>query len=221
MNSNNGMIKAVIFDMDGLLIDSEPIWHEAARKTMAKINFEISEELKLQTTGLACNLFLEYCHKIQPWNTPTFAELEEDILEYAHKHILETVLPMPGALDIITTMHAKGYRLAVASASHMSLIEGVMRRLEILNYFETWHSGVLEKFTKPHPAVYLSTAAKLNLNPSECLAFEDSFAGLQSAHGAGMVTVSVPAQEVYQDPKFDIADFKIPDLNSFDYRILD
>ncbi len=215
------MIKAIIFDMDGLLIDSEPIWNEAARKTMAKINFELTEELKLQTTGLACHLFLAYCHKIQPWNTPTFDELEEEILEYAHKHILETVMPMSGALDIIKNMHAKGYQLAVASASHMSLIEGVLRRLEIEDFFETWHSGVLEKFTKPHPAVYLATAAKLNLNPAECLAFEDSFVGLQAAHRAGMVTVSVPAQEVYDDPKFNIADFKIPDLDSFDYRILD
>ncbi len=213
-------IKAVIFDMDGLLIDSEPIWAEAARKTMAKINFEITNELKLQTTGLACKLFLEYCHQIQPWNTPTFEELEEEILEYAHKHILDRVEPMPGALELIKKLHGSGLRLAVASASHMYLIEGVLKKLSIFDYFETWHSGALEKYTKPHPAVYLSTAAKLNLKPAECLAFEDSFAGLQSAHGAGMVTVSVPAKEVFNEVKFDLAHYKIPSLNDFDYSIL-
>ena len=74
------MIKAAIFDMDGLLIDSEPIWTDAAREVMQKVNFKISDALKQQTTGLSIKLFLDYCHKIQPWNTPSFDELESAIL---------------------------------------------------------------------------------------------------------------------------------------------
>jgi beta-phosphoglucomutase-like phosphatase (HAD superfamily) len=66
------MIKAAIFDMDGLLIDSEPMWTEAAREVMQKVNFEITDALKLQTTGLSIKLFLDFCHQIQPWNTPNF-----------------------------------------------------------------------------------------------------------------------------------------------------
>ncbi|TLV00986.1 hexitol phosphatase HxpB [Dyadobacter luticola] len=209
------MIKAAIFDMDGLLIDSEPIWHEAAREVMQKVNFEITDALKLQTTGLSIKLFLDFCHKIQPWNTPSFAELEKEILEIAHANILAHAVAMPGAIEIVKDLKARGLKLAVASASHMELIEGVLKRLDIIQYFDTWHSGELEKFTKPHPAVYLTTAQKLGVLPEECIAFEDSHAGLRSAHAAGMITISVPAMEVFNDPKFDLAHYKINSLEKY------
>ncbi len=209
------MIKAAIFDMDGLLIDSEPIWTDAATEVMQKVNFEITHALKLQTTGLSIKLFLEYCYKIQPWHTPTFKELEQEILAYAHKNILANAVAMPGAVELVKKLKESGLKVAVASASHMSLIEGVLRRMEIIDYFDTWHSGELEEFTKPHPAVYLTTAAKLGVRPEECIAFEDSYAGLRSAHAAGMVTISVPTMEVFEDPKFDLAHYKISSLEKY------
>ena len=209
------MIKAAIFDMDGLLIDSEPYWTEAARVVMQKVNFELTNALKLQTTGLSIKLFLEYCHKIQPWYTPTFEELEREILEQAHRTILEKANAMPGAVELVKSLKEMGLKLAVASASHMDLIEGVLKRLNLTEYFDTWHSGELEEFTKPHPAVYLSTARKLGVKPEECIAFEDSFAGLRSAHAAGMITISVPDMEVFEDPKFDLAHYKISSLDKY------
>jgi HAD superfamily hydrolase (TIGR01509 family) len=209
------MIKAAIFDMDGLLIDSEPIWTEAAREVMQKVNFELTNALKLQTTGLSIKLFLEYCYKVQPWNTPTFEELEIEILEIAHKNILLHAEAMPGAIDLVKKLSDAGLKLAVASASHMDLIEGVLAKLGLIEYFEIWHSGELEEFTKPHPAVYLSTAKKLGVAPEECLAFEDSFTGLRAAHAAGMVTISVPAMEVFDDSKFDLAHYKISSLENY------
>jgi HAD superfamily hydrolase (TIGR01509 family) len=210
------MIKAAIFDMDGLLIDSESIWTDAAREVMQKIHFDLTHALRLQTTGLSTKLFLEYCYQVQPWNTPTLMELEEDITNLAHKRILSEALPMPGAIDLVKKLHSKGFKLAVASASHMELIEGVLKKMEVIDCFDTWHSGQLEEFTKPHPAVYLSAAKKLNVLPEACLAFEDSFAGLRSAHAAGMVTISVPSAETYDHPQFDLADFKINSLADFD-----
>ena len=210
------MIKAAIFDMDGLLIDSEAIWTDAAREVMQKIHFDLTHALRLQTTGLSTKLFLEFCYQVQPWNTPSLEELEADITKLAHKRILSEALPMPGAIHLVKTLHSQGLKLAVASASHMYLIEGVLKKMELLAYFDTWHSGQLEEFTKPHPAVYLATAKKLNVLPQECLAFEDSFAGLRSAHAAGMVTISVPSVETFDHPQFDLADFKINSLEQFD-----
>lgn len=209
------MIKAAIFDMDGLLIDSEPIWTQAAREVMRKVNFELTDALKQQTTGLSVKLFLDFCHQMQPWNTPSFEELESEILQLAHKNILAHAVAMPGAIEIIKDLKAKGLKLAVASASHMDLIEGVLKRLEIIDYFDVWHSGELEEFTKPHPAVYLTTAAKLGVLPEECIAFEDSHAGLRAAHAAGMITISVPAMEVYEHTKFNLAHYKIPSLEKY------
>ncbi|WP_033402591.1 hexitol phosphatase HxpB [Dyadobacter beijingensis] len=209
------MIKAAIFDMDGLLIDSEPMWTEAARSVMQKVNFELTEALRLQTTGLSIKLFLDFCHQVQPWNTPSFEELETEILVKAHHAILANAEAMPGAIALVQELKKQGLKLAVASASHMELIEGVLKRLEIIDYFDTWHSGELEKYTKPHPAVYLTTAQKLGVLPKECIAFEDSHAGLRAAHAAGMITISVPAAEVFEDKKFDMAHYKIPSLEKY------
>ncbi|WP_342086921.1 hexitol phosphatase HxpB [Dyadobacter sp. OTU695] len=209
------MIKAAIFDMDGLLIDSEPMWTEAARSVMQKVNFEITDALRLQSTGLSIKLFLDFCHQIQPWNTPTFEELEMEILEKAHHDILASAEAMPGAIALVKELKKEGLKLAVASASHMELIEGVLKRLEIIDYFDTWHSGELEEHTKPHPAVYLTTARKLGVLPEECIAFEDSHAGLRAAHAAGMITISVPAAEVFEDKKFNMAHYKIPSLEKY------
>ena len=204
--------------MDGLLIDSEPIWAEAAREVMRKVNFDVTDAIKRESTGLSTQLFLEYCYKIQPWDAIHSTEdLEIAILDYAHEHIPLRVTLMPGVIEVLETLKKEGLLLAVASASHMELIENVLRKLEILHYFDTWHSGVLEEFTKPHPAVYLATAAKIGVKPQECIAFEDSFAGLMSAHSAGMLTVSVPAPDVFDNPKFDIAHIKIPSLENFKF----
>lgn len=204
--------------MDGLLIDSEFIWAEAAREVMRKVNFDVTDEIKRESTGLSTQLFLEYCYKLQPWDATHSAEdLEIAILDYAHEHIPMRVELMPGVVEVLETLKKEGLLLAVASASHMELIENVLRKLEILHYFDTWHSGVLEEFTKPHPAVYLATAAKLGVKPQECIAFEDSYAGLMSAHSAGMLTVSVPASDVFDNPKFDIAHIKIPSLEKFKF----
>jgi mannitol-1-/sugar-/sorbitol-6-/2-deoxyglucose-6-phosphatase len=209
------MIKAAIFDMDGLLIDSEPFWNEAARQVMQKVNFEITNALIHQTTGLSIKLFLDFCHRLQPWNAPSHQELEYEILTLAHSTILANANAMPGAVDLVMRLKNKGLKLAVASASHMELIEGVLDRIGLKDTFDTWHSGELEQFTKPHPAVYLSTAKKLGVRPAECVAFEDSFAGLQSAHGAGMITVSVPAADVFHEKKFDLAHYKIESLEKY------
>ncbi|SEI82504.1 sugar-phosphatase [Dyadobacter koreensis] len=210
------MIKAAIFDMDGLLIDSEPIWTEAATEVMQKVNFKLTHDLKLQTTGLSIKLFLEFCYRIQPWNTPERDELEHDILTIATRNIIAHAKPMPGAIALVKNLYAENIKLAVASASHMELIEAVLKRLEIIDYFQTWHSGELEEHTKPHPAVYISTAAKLGIPVHECIAFEDSFTGLRAAHAAKMITICVPNPEVYDDPKFDLAHYKLRSLEEFD-----
>ncbi len=201
--------------MDGLLIDSEPIWTEAATEVMQKVNFQLTHDLKLQTTGLSIKLFLEFCYRIQPWNTPSRDELEHEILTIATRNIIAHAQPMPGALALVKSLHDQKLKLAVASASPMELIEAVLRRLEIVDCFETWHSGELEQHTKPHPAVYITTAAKLGIPPHECIAFEDSFTGLRSAHAAKMITICVPNAEVYDDPKFDLAHYKIRSLEEF------
>jgi HAD superfamily hydrolase (TIGR01509 family) len=209
------MIKAAIFDMDGLLINSEPVWEEAARIVMKKADFDVTPEIHQNTTGLSVNLFLDYCYDLQPWTNIKKEDLANEILQIAHEWIPEKSEAMPGAKVLIQWLSENNIRMAVASASPMEIIESVLRKLDIISYFECWHSAELEAFSKPHPAVYSSTIKKLNLLPEECLAFEDSVPGVQSAYAAGALTIAVPSAFGFQDKRFDSAHYKIPSLENF------
>lgn len=209
------MIKAAIFDMDGLLINSEPVWEEAARIVMKEVGFDVTPEIHQNTTGLSVNLFLDYCYDLQPWKDQSKKELANKILHIAHDWIPEKSEAMPGAKELIKSLNSKDIIMAVASASPMGIIEDVLKKLEIIEYFECWHSAELEAFSKPHPAVYSSTINKLHLSPKECMAFEDSVPGVQSAYASGALTIAVPSAFGYPDKQFDIAHHKIKSLVDF------
>jgi sugar-phosphatase len=94
----------------------------------------------------------------------------------------------------------------------MELITAVTEKLKIKEYFEAMHSAEHEPAGKPEPYVYLSTAKALNIAPGKCLAIEDSYLGLQSAQKAGMKTIALPEKQIFNDPKFDIANYKVKNL---------
>lgn len=204
--------KAAIFDMDGLLVDSEPHWREVEIEVMRTVGLELSEDDCKLTTGLPTDAVVEYWHTRHPWYHRTQAEVSQEIIEKAHARIRAHAQPMPGAVEIVDFFRSQNMPLAVASASPMDMIEMVLRRLGIIQHFELWHSATLEAHNKPAPDVYLGVAHRLGLLPSDCMAFEDSGNGLRSAYAAGCYTVAVPADYEYSNPKFDIAHLKIKSL---------
>jgi HAD superfamily hydrolase (TIGR01509 family) len=213
------MIKAAVFDMDGLLVDSEPIWQEVAIAVFEKVNVFITPEICMESTGLGTTDFVKKMYERFPWEGKSQPQICDEIIEMAHHEIGTRALPMPGALETLRFFKEKSMPIAIASASPMVIIEIVLQRLGIVNYFTLWHSAELEERSKPYPDVYLGAAKKLGIAPEHCIAFEDSGNGLRSASSAGMVTVSVPAEFEYGDPKFDIADIKISSLLHFGENI--
>ncbi|KAB7725609.1 hexitol phosphatase HxpB [Rudanella paleaurantiibacter] len=212
------MIQAAIFDMDGLLVDSEPHWRAVEIDIFATVGLHLTEDECKRTTGLPTDAVAEYWFERRPWDETirTRAEIGEAILEGAHRQIGLRAEPMPGAVEILRFFHDRGIPTAIASASPMNLIEVVIDRLGIRSLLKTWHSATLEARNKPAPDVYLGAARKLGVTPTHCLAFEDSGNGLKSAHGANMITVAVPALFEAEDPKFAIANLIIPSLLAFD-----
>jgi len=214
------MIQAAIFDMDGLLVDSEPCWREAEMEVFRTVGLELTEEQCKRTTGLPIDDVVRYWHKQHPWKDRPLEEVAAEITEKTHERIGATAQPMPGVPEILDFFRERSIRMAVASASPMSLIELVLDRLAIRPYFDLWHSATLEARNKPHPDVYLGTARQLGLAPEHCIAFEDSGNGLRSAHAAGMLAIAVPADYEFDDPKFAIAHAKIPSLRHFTAEFL-
>lgn len=220
------MIHAAIFDMDGLLVDSEPHWRAMERDVFATVGLYLTDDQCKLTTGLPILDVVRYWFVRAPWSLEAAAgrsheDLADAITEGVHERIANFAEPMPGALAALDFFVSRGIPTAIASASPMSLIEVVVTRLGIRDALTLWHSATLEARNKPAPDVYLGTARKLNVSPATCLAFEDSGNGLKSAYAAGMRTIAVPGAFEYDDPKFSIANIKLPALTEFSLATFD
>jgi beta-phosphoglucomutase-like phosphatase (HAD superfamily) len=220
------LIHAAIFDMDGLLVDSEPHWRAAERDIFDTVGLHLTDDECKQTTGQPILDVVNYWYARLPWSDADASgrsnqQLADAITDNVHERIAAYAEPMPGAVDAVEFFFRRGIPTAIASASPMSLIEVVVDRIGIRSLLTLWHSATLEARNKPAPDVYLGTARRLGVLPDDCVAFEDSGSGLISARSAGMRAVAVPAEFEREDPKFAIATCKIPSLTAFDETIFD
>ncbi len=209
------MIKAVIFDMDGLLIDSEPIWEEAEVEVLNKVGVPLTREKTKETMGLRVDEVVSHWHSKYPWVEPSQKEIEKRIVKRVIELILEKGKSQPGVLEIVNLLKNCNIPMAIASSSPTRIIEAALDRIGIKEDIQAVCSAEHESFGKPHPAVYLTTAKKLNLDPKECLVFEDSPNGVLSAKAANMKCIAVPSKKVKGDPRFNLADEIIESLKDF------
>ncbi|MBX2844469.1 MAG: hexitol phosphatase HxpB [Flammeovirgaceae bacterium] len=209
------MIKGVIFDMDGLLVDSEPFWREAEIVAFAEVGLNLTHELCMQTIGLRIDEVVVKWHKEHPWDNKSLKEVEDDIHDNFIQLVEKDAKPKEGVQYILEFFKAKNFKIGLASSSHLRIINAMLKALDITNYFEVIHSAEKEEYGKPHPAVYINAAKQLGVLPVETMAFEDSFTGLVSAMAARMKTVSIPEKEFSHLAKFDVADIRLNSLLEF------
>jgi HAD superfamily hydrolase (TIGR01509 family) len=205
-------LKAVIFDMDGLLVNSEPYWKLAEKKVFGQYGLNLSDELLRQVMGFRLSEVVKYWYTYQPWPNPDFKDTEEAILHDVTERILAHADAMPGVYTVLEKCKQSGYKMAIASSSAMRLIEAVVNKLQIQDFFDVMWSAEFEPYGKPHPGIFISTAKKLNTAPEHCLVFEDAINGVIAAKAAKMFCIAVPEEATYHDPRFAIADEKISSL---------
>ena len=215
-----GITEAVIFDMDGLIIDSEPLWREAEISVFGSVGLRLTEELCRQTTGLRIDEVVAHWHKKSPWTGPRREQVTKQVLDEVQRLILERGSLLEGARDAITELHAQGLALAVASSSPMRLIQAVLDKFSLRSYFSALHSAEQEIAGKPDPAVYLSTMSLLGVKPRHCVALEDSLSGVRAAKAAGAMVIAVPAAEDALEPGFEVADVMLTSLKDFSIDLL-
>ncbi|MBE9045501.1 hexitol phosphatase HxpB [Pleurocapsales cyanobacterium LEGE 10410] len=213
------MIKAVIFDMDGLLIDSEPLWQEAEILVFKQVNLMLTAELCLQTKGLRIDEVVDYWYQRHPWNKVSKKAVEESIVAKLIELIHLKGQPLAGVERAVSLVKQQQVKIALASSSASIIIQAALKKLDLTDTFEKIHSAESEVLGKPHPGVYLTTANKLKVLPQECLAIEDSLNGVLAAKAARMKCIAIPEASQYDRPQFAIADLVLKSLEEFDLEV--
>ncbi len=209
------MIEAVIFDMDGVLLDSEPFWQEAEMEIFATVGIRLTRTHCIETIGLPVKDVVAYRYKQSPWKGKSLDQVSKEILNTVERLVHERAVPFDGVMDVLEFFNSRRIPMAIASSSAIRLINIVLKKFGLEHTFQVVHSAELEEYGKPHPAVFLTTAKQLHIHPLQCLVFEDSFNGLIAAKAAGMKTIIIPMAAQWNEMCFDIADLKLRSLTEF------
>lgn len=210
------MIKTVIFDMDGVLVNSEPLHHEVSLVQFKNLNIEVSDDVFATFTGNSNKMI--YQKLKDKFQLPQ--EIEELVLDKNNLFIeafdkKEDLHLMPGVKELIIDLHKNGIQLIVASSSEMAIINKVFKRFDLDQYFTHKVSGEDFPESKPNPAIFLKAASYSKAPIEECLIIEDSTNGIKAAKAAGIFCIA------YKSEGVDSQDQSLADVIVYDYKDLD
>ncbi|EGT4274419.1 hexitol phosphatase HxpB [Cronobacter sakazakii] len=215
--SSPRQILAAIFDMDGLLIDSEPLWDQAELEVMATLGVDTSRRHELpDTLGLRIDLVVALWFAQQPWNGPSVDEVTQRIITRAMTLVEEKRPLLPGVADAIALCKAQGLKVGLASASPLRMLERVLTLFDLREQFDVLASAEHLPYSKPHPQVYLDAAAKLGVDPLCCVTLEDSVNGMVATKAARMRSIVVPAEENRSDARWALANVRLNSLTELE-----
>lgn len=184
--------QAVIFDMDGLLVDSEPVWYEAEKEMIESFGYRYADEVREQTIGVRVDEFAEIIYRHYPKVGESPAAIIDEISRRVLRLPRESIPPRPGAEEILQFVAEREIPRAIASSSTQEVIEHFV-------HLQGWEALIPRRFSaefmargKPAPDIYLHAAREIGIAPERCLALEDSPAGTQAAIAAGMTCYTVP-----------------------------
>src|SRR5476651_453224 len=206
-------VTAAIFDMDGLLIDSEPLWTQAELDVFGSLGLDLSQRHLLpDTLGLRIDQVVRMWYQAMPWQGPSQAEVTQQVIARAIELVEQTRPLLPGVTHALDLCRDQGLKIGLASASPLHMLDTVLEMFNLTAYFQVRASAENLPYSKPHPEVSLQAACHLQVDPLNCVTLEDSFNGIIATKAARMRSVVVPAHEFSDDPRWALADVKLSSL---------
>jgi sugar-phosphatase len=199
------VLRAVIFDMDGLLIDSEPLWVRAEIEVFGGAGVKLTEDDCASTKGLRVDDVVAYWHARRRFDA-TPADVEARLVARVVELVRSEGQALPGVDAALGAAMKNAKHLALASSSPLPIIEAALARLGLVDAFGVVQSAQREPYGKPHPGIFLRTAERLGVSPLECVVLEDSLTGVVAAKAARMGCIAVPFDHPEHDARFILAD---------------
>ena len=208
-------MKAFIFDMDGVIIDSEPMHNATLAEMMEEYDINADEEYMFTLSGLNISAMFHKVKKDKGLNVPIdifVSEYNSRILSHVHTNEIEAIRGIP---ELLTSLKEYNIPAAVASSSPIEFIEANISKLDFNAYFQFLLSGNEVKHGKPAPDIYLTAAERLNVSPQDCVVLEDSHNGVTAAKAAGMTCIG------FQNPNSGTQDISMADMVVDNVRKID
>ncbi len=203
---------AVIFDMDGVLIDSEPLWKIAMEQVFVAVGSKLTQQDFQKTVGLRLDEVIQFWHQHEGWKNVSPVEVEQQIVSKMQELIRANGTPLTGVVETLNYLRSHNKKIGLATSSYRVLIDTVLEVLDLKASFDCTHSAEMEAYGKPHPAVYLTVADYFKVDPRKCLVIEDSLNGIISAKAAKMKVVCIPEKTHFPEPKLILADYQFEDM---------
>ena len=211
------MIKAVIFDMDGLMIDSERVTFEGYQHILSKMGKTITEDFYITLLGKPIKGIFQRFYDVYGNDFPIESVIT-DVHQYmAERFETEGVPLKTGLVELLKYCREKGYRTIVATSSNRNRVDKILKSADIEQYFDDSICGDEVTKGKPDPEVFLKSCMKLGVNTDEAVVLEDSEAGIQASYAAGIKVICVPDMK-QPEPEYAQKTFMIvTDLNKVKY----
>ena len=214
------MINTVLYDMDGLLLDTEPLWGVSMLRVAKKHKISITAAQFKETTGLRIYEVTDHWAIHYPWDGNTPREIADEILDDIIASSKESAGVLKGVERSLKLLRKHDFKIGLASSSPKHMIDALVDHFDLTKYFDEITSADAVELGKPHPAVFLHCAASLGSKPNECLVLEDSVNGMIAGKAARMKVIVVPDELHFDDPRFSLADGKLRSLEDFDLTYL-
>lgn len=211
-----GAMKAVIFDMDGVLINSEPLWRRAMIAGFGRFGMPATEDECRRTMGM------RFGEVLVQWLTrygkplSLAGDVERSVMDDLLRLVREEGRPLPGTMECLGFCRDSNIRCGLATSSSSELMNAVLAKLGIEQYFDAALSAEYLQYGKPHPEVFLKCARVLGCEPQQCVVIEDSLNGVVAAKAASMQVIAVPDDEHLKADERRVKQFTLADYHAAD-----